>query len=229
MTLSTPSPVTILVADDEQSIRSVLKIALEQDKYEVLTADDGEQALEIFGQRRPDLVILDVAMPKVDGWEVLREIRAHSDVPVCMLTARVHDTEQLTGFGLGADDYVTKPFSVQQVLARVRTILRRSGHTGRDQLVAGPLVLDMTSREVRIGLQQVSLIVREFALLEVLVRNPDRVFTRTELLSRCWESGYAGVDRVVDVHMASLRRKLGKHRRLLKTVRGIGYKFSRPS
>jgi DNA-binding response OmpR family regulator len=220
--------VTVLVADDEASIRQVLSNELTRAGFDVVTASDGEESLEAFTTHAPALVVLDVSMPKVDGWEVLRELRQISEVPVLMLTAHSLESDQLTGFGLGADDYVTKPFSLRQVIARVKAILKRTGLMESKKLVAGPIELNPESREVTAGGTTVELTGREYALLEILMRNPGRVFSRGDLLSRCWEPGYDGVDRVVDVHMASLRRKLGEQRDYISTIRGVGYKFNIP-
>ncbi len=220
--------VTVLVVDDEASIRQVLSNELTRADLNAVTASDGVEAIEAFTAHAPDLVVLDVSMPKMDGWEVLRELRQISEVPVLMLTAHSLESDQLTGFGLGADDYVTKPFSLRQVIARVKAILKRTGLVESKKLVVGPIELDPQSREVKAGDTVIELTGREYALLEILMRNPGRVFSRSDLLSRCWEPGYEGVDRVVDVHMASLRRKLGEQRDYIGTIRGVGYKLSIP-
>jgi DNA-binding response OmpR family regulator len=220
--------VKVLVVDDEASIRQLLSQHLTEAGYEVVTAPDGIEAVDAFVAHSPTMVVLDVNMPQMNGWDVLRELRQMSEVPVLMLTAQSREADQLTGFGLGADDYVTKPFSVKQVVARVRAILKRAGVSDTKSIVFGPIELDPESHEVRAGDEPVTLTGREYALLELLMRNPERVFTRTDLLMRCWEPGYDGVDRVVDVHMASLRRKLGDHREYINTIRGIGYKLANP-
>lgn len=228
LTMTKTQKVTILVADDEASIRQVLSNELIKAGFEVVAVSDGEEALEAFTTHVPNLVVLDVGMPRVDGWDVLRELRQISEVPVLMLTAHSLESDQLTGFGLGADDYVTKPFSLKQVIARIKAILKRTGLMESKKLVAGPLQLDPESREVVADGETIELTGREYALLEILMRNPGRVFSRSDLLSRCWEPGYDGVDRVVDVHMASLRRKLGEQRDYINTIRGVGYKFNLP-
>ena len=216
----------ILVVDDDEDLRFLVKTLLTQAGYDVALAADGEEALALFDKLKPTLVMLDLMMPIMDGWEVLRELRSRSDVPVLMLTALNSETHQVAGLDKGADDYVTKPFTMRQLLARVSAVLRRAGYPAGLRLVFGSLVVDLSAREVRLDDQPVPLTQREFALIEVLMRNPGRVFTRADLLARCWESGYDGVDRVVDVHLASLRRKLGKHRRLIVTVHGVGYRLA---
>jgi DNA-binding response OmpR family regulator len=202
--------------------------ALEQAGYKPTLATDGEIGLALFAQHSYDLLILDVSLPGLDGWDVLREVRSHSDLPVLMLTGYGHEADQLTGFGLGADDYVLKPFSIKQLLARIQAILRRTGHSAHQQLTAGDLTLDLTARTAFVGEKSLSLTAREYALLEILLRNPNRVFTRADLLSRCWSPSYDGVDRVVDVHLASLRRKLGRAGKWVATIRGTGYVFRPP-
>jgi DNA-binding response OmpR family regulator len=224
--MQTPlAPVKILVVDDEQPVRFLLTEHLTRAGYDVVTAADGQEGLQMFERHSPTLVLLDVMMPKMSGWAVLEALRERSDVPVLMLTARSAEVDQLAGFGLGADDYVTKPFSIRQLVARVQAILRRSGRAN-NKIVAGPILVDLGAHDVRVDDQLVALTKREFALLEELARNPGRAYTRTELLARCWEPGYTGVDRVVDVHMASLRRKMGKRRNLISTVRGVGYRLN---
>src|SRR3990172_13233614 len=221
---ATSSRPIIMVVDDDSDLRFLLTEAFGLAGYEVITAADGQEALEVYETNHPALVVLDVMMPDMDGWEVLRELRARSDVPVLMLTALSRESDQLHGLEGGADDYVTKPFSVHQVIARVGAILRRTGYGGKT-IVCGPITLDAAAHEVIVDDRLIPLTGREYTLLEVLVRNPGRAFTRDELLARCWESGYMGVDRVIDVHLASLRRKLGKRRNMISTVRGVGYKL----
>lgn len=228
MPLQTSIKANLLVIDDDPAVRDLLEESLQQAGYTPTLAPDGETGLTLFAERHFDLLILDVTLPGLSGWEVLREVRAHSDLPVLMLTGHGHEADQLTGFGLGADDYVLKPFSVKQLLARILAILRRTGHNAHQQLKGGALTLDLTDQSAFSGDKPLSLTAREFALLEVLLRNPNRVFTRADLLSRCWAPGYDGVDRVVDVHLASLRRKLGREAKLVVTIRGTGYVFRPP-
>ena len=214
----------ILVVDDEAAICRLLQIQLNQLGYEVITATDGQEALSLFEQHCPVLVVLDLMMPAMSGWDVLRELRLRSEVPVLLLTALSSDADQVQGFESGADDYVVKPFTGRQIAARIRAILRRSGYRN-DKASAGPITVDFTAHEVIVHGKPVDLTMREASLLEALIRNPGRAFSRAELLARCWEPNFAGVDRVVDVHMASLRRKLGKKQRFISTVRGIGYRL----
>lgn len=215
----------ILVVDDEFSIRDLLSGYLSKAGYEVIAVMDGEAALEAAALHKPALVVLDLLLPgELDGWEVCRALRARSNVPILMLTSLARDEQQVAGLELGADDYVTKPFSPRQVVARVKALLRRAGHPGLP-LTRGPIQLDPISHSVHVNDQPVSLTGQEYALLEVFMRSPGRAFTRAELLDRCWEPGFDGVDRVIDVHLASLRRKLGTAGRLIVTVRGVGYRF----
>ncbi len=221
-----PGP-KILIVDDEQPIRYLLADNLSREGYTVAEAADGREALEMFARHTPDLVVLDVSMPEMSGWEVLKTIRERSEVPVLMLTARSTEADELTSFGLGADDYVTKPFSIRQVLARIQAVLRRVSRSTENQIIAiGPLMINLSTYSVLVDNHPVILTRQELALLEVLARNPGRPFSRAELLARCWETGYQGIDRVVDVHMVSLRRKLNRSRQLIKTVYGVGYKLN---
>jgi len=220
------SNLTILVVDAEYTTRQVLTEYLRQAGYNVVSAANGQSALKIFTQCHLALVVLDVMMPELDGWEVLRDLRERSDVPVLMLTGFADDADQLIGFELGADDYVTKPFSPRQVVSRVRAILRRTTAEKSKPLVCGPLSFDPTTRAVAVNNRPVSLTVREYNLLHIFIANQGRVFTRRELLNRCWDQdNYVG-DRVVDVHIASQRRKLGR-KRLITTAHGIGYRLER--
>lgn len=214
----------LLVVDDDPSLRQLLNWQLTAAGYRVVEAVDGANGLELFDQHKPDLVLLDIMMPMMDGWEVLREMRTRSDVPVLMLTALSNENDQVAGLDGGADDYVVKPFTLRQLLARIRALLRRAGQTV-ESLECGPLTLNFSAFEVSLAGHVLPLTRREFELLEVLARHPGRTFSRAELLARCWGPEHDGVDRVVDVHMASLRRKLGRQRKLIGTVRGIGYRL----
>jgi two-component system, OmpR family, alkaline phosphatase synthesis response regulator PhoP len=214
----------ILVVDDDPSLRQLLNWQLTAAGFRIVEAVDGANGLELFDQHQPDLVLLDIMMPMMDGWEVLREMRSRSDVPVLMLTALTNESDQVAGLDGGADDYVVKPFTLRHLLARIRALLRRTGQAV-ETLVCGPLTLDFKAYEVSMGGHPLPLTRREFELLEVLARHPGRTFSRAELLARCWGPDHDGVDRVVDVHMASLRRKLGRQRKIISTVRGIGYRL----
>jgi DNA-binding response OmpR family regulator len=220
----------ILVVDDDFNIRDLLSGYLQKSGYEVVTASDGPSALDLAEERRPALVVLDVMLGgDMDGYEICRVLRARSRVPVLLLTSLGADAQQITGLEAGADDYVVKPFSLRQVVARIRAILRRAGLVEGDRLEFGPLTLNATQRRVTVNGEPVALTGHEFALLEALMRRPERIFTREDLLNQCWEAGFDGTDRVVDVHLASLRRKLGPAAALITTVRGVGYRFERPT
>jgi DNA-binding response OmpR family regulator len=221
----------VLVVDDEPHIRAVLRGYLEADGYAVSEAGDGETALRMARDGGPDLVLLDVMLPGMDGLEVLRQLRAISEVYVILVTARTEEVDKLVGLGVGADDYVTKPFSPREVAARVKAVLRR----GRGGPTPGPGVLRFTGlavdpggREVRVDGTPVPLSALEFSLLAALAEAPGRVFSRRQLLERVWGYDFFGDERVVDVHIRSLRARLGDdagHPRLIATVRGAGYKF----
>lgn len=215
---------TILIVEDDYAIRDMLTIYLRQANYEVVAVADGAAALPAFEQHRPALVVLDLMLPDMDGWEVCRELRTRSSVPILMLTSLSQDHQQIAGLDLGADDYVTKPFSPRQLIARIRALLRRAGYTDAP-LTFGPVVLDPAARTVAVDDQPVALTPHEFALLEELIRHPRQTFTRSELLDRCWGPGFSGVDRVVDVHLSSLRRKLAQPN-LIVAVRGVGYRMA---
>lgn len=215
---------TILVVEDEPTMRNLLAEWLRGIGYDVVTAADGLAALEVFEKQHPALVLLDLKLPGMHGWEVCRQLRARSDVPVLMLTALGEEADQVLGLKLGADDYVIKPFSLRVVQERLKALLRRTGYeTGLLNL--GPLRLDPLTLTAMVEDRSVSLTPREFALLETFVRHPGRTFTRAELLERCWDVGFEGVDRVVDVHVSSLRRKLG-NKNLIATIRGRGYRLT---
>ena len=228
----------ILIIEDERDIVNVVKGYLEQAGYETLAAYDGKTGLFMARQEKPDLIILDLMLPEMDGLDVCRAIRRDrdpvvADTPIIMLTARVEETDKLIGLELGADDYVTKPFSPRELVARVRTVLRRLERAERTAearpLHAGELTLDPTLREVRLGDRLLDLTPTEFDLLHVLMANPGRPFTRLELLERVQGEAYEGYERTIDVHIKNLRRKLGedgRSPRYIKTVLGVGYKFA---
>ncbi len=229
-------PKRVLVVDDEDRIRSVVRGYLENDGYEVAEASDGEAAIRVEQDWHPDLVVLDVMMPGVDGLEVLRRLRTRSEVPVILLTARSEEVDKLVGLAVGADDYVTKPFSPRELVARVKTVLRRRvGQVAEtsERLEFPRLVIDVGAREVRRNGESVELSALEFDLLVALARTPGRVQTRSQLLERVWGYDFFGDERVVDVHIRSIRKSLGDNAEapeIIGTVRGVGYKFvaSRP-
>ena len=223
-------PATILIVDDEREIRELLRYNLEREGYHVLTAQAGEEGLARIFSARPDLVLLDLLLPGLNGLEVLREVRnepSTRDLPILLLTARGAEMDKLLGFERGADDYITKPFSPREVLARVDAVLRRARPPREPEaLTAGPVTLDHARREATIDGRELTLTPREFELLYFFARNPGRVFSRDELLSKVWGYDFRGETRTVDVHVRRLRAKLGDEgARLISTVTGAGYKF----
>jgi len=220
----------ILVVDDEAQIVHVLRGYLEKAGFNVLTAYDGREALRIARQERPDLVILDLMLPEVDGLDVCRALRKDSDVPIIMLTARVEETDRIVGLELGADDYVTKPFSPREVVARVRAILRRTqpSISHEQPLSVGELTLDPMKRTLTVRDKLVELTPTEFDLLRAMMAAPGRVFTRQQLLEASQGMAYEGYERTIDTHIKNLRKKIERdprHPEYLLTVHGVGYKI----
>jgi len=221
----------ILVVDDEARIRGIVRGYLESDGFEVAEAGDGDAALAVADDWRPDLVVLDVMMPGIDGVEVLRRIRTSSEIPVILLTARSEEVDKLVGLSVGADDYVTKPFSPRELVARIKAVLRRGAPPPADgaaRLSYSGLVIDIDAREIERDGQAVDLSTLEFDLLLALARAPGRVLTRRQLLEKVWGYDFYGDERVVDVHIRSIRKALGDDAsapELISTVRGVGYKF----
>jgi two-component system response regulator ResD len=220
----------VLIVDDEAIVREVLTRYLEREGFQVDTAADGEAALEIAARSRPDIVVLDLMLPKVDGFEVFRRLRDLGDVPVVMLTAKGEEVDRLVGLELGADDYVSKPFSPREVVARIRAVLRRGERAAHDgiPLVAGRLEIDRGRREVRRDASPVHLTRKEYDLLELLVSHPGRTFTRTDLLEKVWDFAWDGDSSTVTVHIRRLREKIEEDAsdpRHLVTVWGVGYRF----
>ena len=218
---------TALVVEDEDSIASLVRSYLERDGFTVVRARSGEQALEELDRHPVRVVVLDVGLPDMDGFDVCRKIRAGSRVPILMLTARDEEPDRVTGLELGADDYVTKPFSPRELLARVRAVLRRA-ETWLDEpeLTLGDVVVRCDAREATVAGEPVELTSKEFDLLTILLAQPNVVLTREMLLDRVWGITFPGGTRTVDAHVASLRRKLGRPE-LVRTVRGVGYKLAR--
>ncbi len=221
----------ILVVDDELEIVKVVRAYLEQGGFRVLTATDGQLALAAFRHEQPDLIILDLSLPKLDGLDVCRAIRRESNVPIIMLTARVEETDRLIGLEIGADDYIVKPFSPREVVARVRTVLRRSAPPLEQPhlITVGTLVIDPDKHEVRLGDTLLDLTPSEFNLLLVMAAHPGRAYSRMELLDAVQGEAYEGYERTIDVHIKNLRHKLGDDPRnptYILTVYGVGYKFS---
>lgn len=228
---------SILVVEDEQRLRDLVRGYLEREGYAVLIAEDGLTALDLARQHRPDLVVLDLMLPQLGGLEVCRRLRTFSDAYVIMLTAKAEEIDRIIGLEVGADDYLTKPFSPRELVARVRAMLRRprrsAGLALPDDLPAqqfGDLLIDHGRREVTLAGQVVVLTPLEYQLLTALAAHPGLVFTRAQLLEQVWGTTYFGDDHVVDVHIANLRKKLNDDPaapRLIETVRGVGYRFAR--
>jgi two-component system, OmpR family, alkaline phosphatase synthesis response regulator PhoP len=221
---------TILVVDDERHIVELVQLYLEQEGWAVVTARDGEAALALHKRHEPDLVVLDLMLPKVDGLEVCREIRRRGDTPVLMLTARSDDVDAIVGLELGADDYVTKPFNPRALVARIKAILRRTDVTARGArpVEVGTLRIDPRRREATVGDRLLSLRAREFDLLFALARDAGLVLTRDALLEDVWGTDFPGETRTVDVHVAEVRRKLAPDGPTIETVRGHGYRLLPP-
>jgi len=224
--------VKILVVDDERAVRESLRRALELEGYEIALADDGRAALEALEESdEPDAMILDVLMPGLDGLEVARRVRrGGSRLPILMLTARVEVDDRVAGLDAGADDYVTKPFALEELLARVRALLRRTHEEGTDSLVFGDLELDPGTREVRRDGEPIDLTRTEFSLLELFMRNPRQVLTRSIIFERVWGYDFGFGSNSLDVYIGYLRRKTeaGDRPRLIQTVRGVGYALREP-
>lgn len=220
----------ILIVDDEEPIQELLKFNLEKEGYEVLLADDGPTALKIIEEKRPDLVILDVMLPGMNGLEVCNQLRQNSNVreiPVIMLTAKAEEIDKVLGLELGADDYLTKPFSPRELLARIRARLRRiKPQTEENEMIRGDLRIDLDRFQVSVRGEEVELTPKEFELLRVLATHPGKVYSRDELLERVWGYEYTGDTRTVDVHVRHLRQKVEKdasNPEYIETLRGIGY------
>ncbi len=224
---------TILLVDDEESVRKVLTFPLERDGFTVVQAADGEEALRRFGEQPVDLVVLDIMLPKLDGLEVCKRLRATSTVPIIMLTARDDELDKVIGLELGADDYITKPFSIREFRSRVRALLRRAkalqaGSAADQKIEADGLVIDVSRRAVRVRGRAVQLTYVEFELLRTLASHPGRVYSRRMLLEALWKSADYRDPRTIDVHVRHLREKLEEEPRTpeyILTVRGVGYRF----
>ena len=232
MKTPTPDSATILLVDDEDAVQKLLTYPLEREGFRVLQARDGEEALQHFGQERVDLVVLDLMLPKLDGLEVCRRLRGQSTVPIIMLTARDDELDKVVGLELGADDYITKPFSIREFRSRVRALLRRaslgSQVDGRDVIGTDGLAIDLSRRTVAIRGAAVELTYVEFELLRTMATRPGRVFTRQALLEALWGDYAYREPRTIDVHVRHLREKLEDDPRepmLIQTVRGVGYRL----
>ena len=223
----------VLVVDDDVKTVELVKLYLNRDGYRVLTAYDGTEALRLAREGHPDLIVLDLMLPGIDGLEICRTLRGESDVPIIMLTARTTEQDRLTGLDLGADDYVPKPFSPKELAARVRAVLRRlPGERGPDEIKYGELTVNFLRHEASLAGRALNLTTVEFKLLGVLAKEPGRVFSRAQLIEKALGYAFEGFDRTIDVHILNLRRKLEpdpSHPKYLKTVYGAGYKLSEMS
>ena len=228
-----PDSSTILLVDDEDSIQKLLAYPLEREGYRVLQARDGEEALERFASERVDLVVLDIMLPKLDGLEVCKRLRAESEVPIIMLTARDDELDKVLGLELGADDYITKPFSIREFRSRVRALLRRASVSRQveedgELITAEGLTIDLARRQVEVGGERVQLTYVEFELLRILASHPGRVYSRRMLLEALWGGADYREPRTIDVHVRHLREKLERDPgapEYILTVRGVGYRF----
>ena len=217
----------ILVVDDEARMRKLIKDFLVAKGYSILEAEDGEKALEVFeeNQSKIDLILLDVMMPKLDGWSVLRQIRQTSKVPIIMLTARGEEQDELFGFELGVDEYISKPFSPKILVARVEAILKRTNKDATEVKDYGGIQIDKEGRTVTVDGKVLELSLREYELLVYLVENENIALSRDKILNNVWNYDYYGDSRTIDSHIKKLRHKLGKKGKYIKTMRGVGYKF----
>ena len=221
------SNITVLVVDDEARMRKLIKDFLSQKGYSILEAGDGEEALKVFEEKQNsiDLILLDVMMPKLDGWSVLRQIRQTSKVPIIMLTARGEEQDELFGFELGVDEYISKPFSPKILVARVEAILKRLKKDEKEVIDYGGIVIDDEGRTVTVDGKQVEMSLREYELLKYLIDNKNIALSRDKILNNVWNYDCYGDSRTIDSHIKKIRHKLGKKGKYIQTMRGIGYKF----
>ena len=219
--------ITVLVVDDESRMRKLVKDFLMQKQYKVLEAGDGEEALKVFeeNQNKINIILLDVMMPKLDGWSVLRQIRQKSNVPIIMLTARGEEQDELFGFELGVDEYISKPFSPKILVARLEAILNRTTEKKNETKDYGGIVIDSDGRTVKVDGKQIELSLREYELLKYLVDNNGIALSRDKILNNVWNYDYYGDTRTIDSHIKKVRHKLGKKGKYIETIRGVGYKF----
>ena len=217
----------ILIVDDEPRMRQLIKDFLLQKGYRILEAEDGEKAIEIFENNKSkiNLILLDVMMPKLDGWSVLRKIRQSSNIPVIMLTARGEEQDELFGFELGVDEYITKPFSPKILVARVEAILKRAYGEVNQHKDYGGIVIDEQGRTVKVDGKDTELSLREYELLKYLLDNENIALSRDKILNNVWNYDYYGDSRTIDSHVKKIRHKLGKKGKYIQTMRGVGYKF----
>ena len=216
----------ILVVDDESRMRKLVHDFLAKSHYQVLEAENGEEAVDIFFEQKDiDLIILDVMMPKMDGWQVCKEIRQYSTVPIIMLTAKSDERDELLGFELGVDEYISKPFSPKILVARVEAILRRAGAVASEVTEIGGIVLDKSAHQVTIDGTPIDLSVKEFELLAYFIDNKGMALSRERILNNVWNYDYFGDARTIDTHVKKLRSKMGEKGDYIKTIWGMGYKF----
>ncbi len=223
-------PKTILVADDKMNIRNLVREYLEAEGFRVVTANDGREALYSARHEKPDLILLDIMMPEMSGYEFLKNYRKERETPIILLTAKLDETDKVIGLELGADDYVTKPFGMKELVARIKAVLRRAGHTTSEPevLILGDIRLDKESHIVTVNKKPINLTPSEFDLLQVLMSAPGRVFSRSELLLKLQGTTFEGVERTIDVHVRNLRTKIETDPSkpvYIETVFGVGYRF----
>ena len=219
--------ITVLIVDDEARMRKLIKDFLMQKGFNILEAADGEEALKVFAENenKISLILLDVMMPKLDGWSVLRQIRQNSKVPIIMLTARGEEQDELFGFELGVDEYISKPFSPKILVARVEAILKRTNIASKEVKDIGGIIIDSEGRTVTVDGKQIEMSLREYELLKYLVDNANIALSRDKILNNVWNYDYYGDSRTIDSHIKKIRHKLGKKGKYIQTIRGIGYKF----
>ena len=213
----------ILIVEDEMEIRNIVKLYLLKEGYDVTEAEDGEVAIKLFYEKPFDLVILDIMLPKKDGWSVLREIKKYSSVPVMILSARDDDEDELFGFEIGTDEYITKPFNNKILLARIKTLIKNTSNNTDHIIELGKITINDTSHTVTVEGKEVILAPKEYELLIYLIKNHKIALSRDKMLTEVWGYDFPGSDRTIDTHIKNLRKKLGDE--CIKTVRGIGYKF----
>ena len=219
--------ITVLIVDDESRMRKLIKDFLMQKNYKILEAGDGEEALRIFqeNEEKISVILLDVMMPKLDGWSVLRQIRQTSKVPIIMLTARGEEQDELFGFELGVDEYISKPFSPKILVARVEALLKRTRAEENGTKDYGGIIIDSKGRTVTVDGKQIEMSLREYELLKYLVDNKGIALSRDKILNNVWNYDYYGDSRTIDSHIKKIRHKLGKKGKYIQTIRGIGYEF----
>ena len=221
------SDITVLIVDDESRMRKLIKDFLTQKQYTILEAEDGEDAIKVFNenQAKINLILLDVMMPKLDGWSVLRQIRQYSNVPIIMLTARGEEQDELFGFELGVDEYISKPFSPKILVARVEALLKRTIKKESGIYEIGGIEVDSDGRTVKVDNKTIELSLREYELLKYLIDNKGIALSRDKILNNVWNYDFYGDSRTIDSHIKKIRHKLGKKGKYIETIRGVGYKF----